>query len=298
VDSPTRIALALPARLHPKAGSGVSFVFLLPGLGETLRINGTVDERSGDTTAIAIAEVFVHCAQCILRSGLWRGGPARRAASPPDGVGPLRAPPVAGFLAAAPFALVSSWDAAGSSDTSPRGDEPGFLCALDGQTLAIADRRGNRRTDTFHNLLSCPQIAIAAMIPGRDELLHLRGTAYVTDDAALLATMAVGGKAPPPLALIVRVEHAEVVTNDAVRSAGLWRPAVRSAEVPDLMGVAAQHLIRSTAPGAKAALLRLVGRFLGAFPRLTRRLIDVAYRRGLAAEGYSGTRPTRRSPRA
>ncbi len=111
-----------------------------------------------------------------------------------DGIaGPLRAPAVAGFLASAPFAFVSSWDAAGSSDTSPRGDAPGFLRALDGETIAIPDRKGNHRTDTFHNLLSCPRVSVAAVVPGREDLLHLRGTAYVTDDAALLSTMALEG---------------------------------------------------------------------------------------------------------
>jgi hypothetical protein len=60
----------------------------------------------------------------------------------------------------------------------------------------------------------------------------------------------------------------------------------------------AHVFIRSAAPGATATLLRLVGRILGAFPRVTRRLIDVAYRRGLSAEGYSRTRLSRRSPKA
>lgn len=214
-----------------------------------------------------------------------------------EGVGPLRAPSVAGFLASAPFAIVSSWDAAGSSDTSPRGDEPGFLRALDGETIAIPDRKGNRRTDTFHNLLSCPQVSVAAVVPGREDLLHLRGTAYVTDDPELLSMMALGGK-PPRLALILRVEHAEVVTNEAVRVPKLWRASARIEDVPDLGGLAARHVARSNTRGVKAAVLRLLGRALGAFPSVLRRLMDFAYRQGLKAEGYALPAATEAEPRS
>lgn len=310
VDSPTRIAFALPPALPPpRAGGGVSFVFLLPGVGETLRLNGSVVERAEGVVVeraegvvvVAVEEAFVHCAQCILRSGLWRAVRARRVESSrqsdDESAGPLRAPAVAGFLASAPFAIVSSWDAAGSSDTSPRGDEPGFLRVLDGETIAIPDRKGNNRTDTFHNLLSCPQVSVAAVVPGREDLLHLRGTAYVTDDPALLSTMALGGK-PPRLALIVRVEHAEVIANEAVQASKLWRSSPRIEDVPDLMGVAAQHVAQNKARGVKAAMLRLLGRIFGAFPSFIRRLIDFSYHRGLTAEGYALPATTEAEPRS
>jgi uncharacterized protein len=308
VDSPTRIAFTLPPALPPpKAGSGVSFVFLLPGVGETLRLNGSVVERAQGVVVIAVEEAFVHCAQCILRSGLWRAARAPRVESPrpsdDESAGPLRAPSVAGFLASAPFAFVSSWDATGSSDTSPRGDDPGFLRALDGETIAIADRKGNHRTDTFHNLLSCPQVSVVAMAPGREDLLHLRGTAGVTDDPALLATMSLGRK-PPRLALIIRVEHAEVLANEAVRASKLWGASSRIEDAPDLMDMVPQHVAESArkVPGVTGAMLRLVssilGKIHGAFPSSLRRLMDFGYRRGLTAEGYTLPKATEAEPRS
>src|SRR5437868_2167044 len=57
------------------------------------------------------------------------------------------------FIGAAPFVLVASSDAAGHMDISPKGDPAGFVQVLDDSTLAIPDRPGNRRADTFRNVL-------------------------------------------------------------------------------------------------------------------------------------------------
>ena len=296
VDSPTRVSFDLRAdQPGPATGEGVSLVFLLPGVGETLRLNGSVAERSDTGVVIDLEEAFVHCAKCILRSRLWedvRMDSATPRVDSPIGdddepTGPLADAAVAGFLATAPFVAVSSWDAAGSGDTSPKGDRPGFIRVLDSRTLAIPDRKGNQRTDTFHNLLTCDQISLAAIVPGRDDVLHMRGTAYVTDDPALLSTMAVGEK-PPKAALIARVEHAEVEANDAVRMSRMWdRSAhVDPSRVPDLMQLGARHLANNNARGAKASMTRAVSKGLAASPKLLRRGVDRGYRKELEDEGY------------
>jgi PPOX class probable FMN-dependent enzyme len=64
----------------------VGLIFLVPGLGETLRVNGrgtlTTDPAILDATAIDgrrprvalgidVAECFIHCAKAFRRSGLW-----------------------------------------------------------------------------------------------------------------------------------------------------------------------------------------------------------------------------------
>ena len=67
----------------------------------------------------------------------------------------------ADFLARRPFAVISSWDVSGASDTSPLGDPDGFIKILDAHALAIPDRKGNQRIDTFHNLMSCDRISPA-----------------------------------------------------------------------------------------------------------------------------------------
>ena len=64
-------------------------------------------------------------------------------------------PNYAALIRAAPFAVVATHGPAGL-DCSPRGDGPGFVQVLDERTPAAADRRGNNRLDTLHNLLHDP----------------------------------------------------------------------------------------------------------------------------------------------
>jgi uncharacterized protein len=297
VDSPTRISFDLHAdEAAPVKGGGVSLVFLLPGVGETLRFTGYLAERLDSRVLLDLEEAWVHCAKCILRSRLWEdsgtdGAAARetqldRAGEIP---GPLDDGEIASFLASSPFLLLSSWDASGSSDTSPRGDHAGFVQLLDSHTLAIPDRKGNRRTDTFHNLLECDEIALAAVVPGRDEIAKLSGTAHVTDDPGLLSTMAVRpGEKPPKAALIVRTERASIVPNDAIGKSRMWERSshVDPAAVPDLMQLGAQHLAKSKARGAKASMTRAVSRGLAASPKSLRRGVDRGYRKELEEEGF------------
>ena len=285
VESPARFSFDLP---EPGEPSGpVSFFFLLPGVGEVLRVNGTVAGRDRARTSVDVVEAYVHCAQAVLRSGLWQPSAA---AEPPvaiEGDGPLCSPGVAEFLAAAPFLALSSWDAAGGSDTSPRGDQRTVARILDGRTLVIPDRRGNKRADTLHNLLRDDRLALAALAPGRNGVLHVRGRGAITDDPALLATMALSGSAPHA-ALIIDVEHAELTGNHAVTRSRLWNPEVRlrPGEAPDLMAIASAHLAAGSRQGF---LLRAAGAIPG-ITRLLRFAINRAYRSGLRKEGYGEVR--------
>jgi uncharacterized protein len=61
------------------------------------------------------------------------------------------------FIAAAPFAIVATRGADGWLDLSPKGDPAGFVAVLDAHTLAIPDRLGNNRLDSFANLLVHPR---------------------------------------------------------------------------------------------------------------------------------------------
>ena len=271
VETPTRLSFALPDG-SPRPGSGASLVFLLPGTGETLRVTASVADASGSRVMLDLHEAWVHCARCVMRSGLWRE---------PD-PGPSGDGTLAGFLAASPFVLVSSWDGDGHGTTSPKGDPPGFVRVLDECTLAIPDRRGNKRADTFRNLMACDEVSLAAVVPGRDDVLHLTGTAYVSDDPALLPTMALKDK-PPHAALVIHVDRSEVRPNEAVRTSRMWDRSADPAGAPDLMAVGARHL---AANKETASVTRAVSRGLTAAPRLARRAADAGYRKALRDEGY------------
>ena len=61
------------------------------------------------------------------------------------------------FIARSPFVIVASHDAEGRVDVSPKGDPAGFAHVLDHRTIAIPERPGNLRADTFRNVLQQPR---------------------------------------------------------------------------------------------------------------------------------------------
>jgi PPOX class probable FMN-dependent enzyme len=122
-----------------------------------------------------------------------------------------------------PFIVVSSISAAGAMDVSPKGDPPGFVQVLDRHTLAIPDRLGNNRADTFLNVLENPAVSILFAIPRRREVVRVSGTASLARDPELLERMAVCGKVPQ-LAMIVRVREAFFHCGKSMVRSGLWEP--------------------------------------------------------------------------
>jgi uncharacterized protein len=127
------------------------------------------------------------------------------------------------FIAACPFVLVASRGADGRIDVSPKGDPPGFIAVLDDKTLAIPDRPGNHRLDTFENLLTHPEIGLLFLIPGNGDTLRVSGKGKIVRDSTLQAKLAVNGKGPN-LVLIVTVEEAFMHCPKCVVRSGLWVP--------------------------------------------------------------------------
>ncbi len=130
------------------------------------------------------------------------------------------------FIALSPLCILSSVDADGRADTSPRGDPPGFVAVLDDQTLLIPDRPGNNQIDSLRNIAEHPRVGLLFLVPGMNETLRVSGTAEIVDDAGLLAPMAVGGK-PPLSGLRVTVEEAFLHCGRALIRSRIWDPAVQ-----------------------------------------------------------------------
>ena len=129
----------------------------------------------------------------------------------------------AGFIAQSPFVLIGSSDRDGNQDVSPKGDPSGFVVVLDEHTLAIPDRPGNRRGDTFSNIIENPAVALFFMVPGVPETLRVQGRASIVRDTALRERMSVNGKAPQ-LAIVVDVDEAFMHCPKCVVRADLWEP--------------------------------------------------------------------------
>jgi len=128
------------------------------------------------------------------------------------------------WIERSPFVVIASRDGAGAMDLSPKGDPAGFVRVLDDSTIAIPDRPGNRRLDTLQNVLEQPQVAVMFMVPGRDEVVRVEGTALVVVAPELLDTMVVDGRAPI-LALVVTIQSAMFHCGKSVIRSKLWSPS-------------------------------------------------------------------------
>lgn len=231
-------------------GAPAGLLALVPGYGETLRVNGRLRVRDAVVT-LDVEEALLHCAKAIMRSELWA---ARGAMPPADGASP---PGIDTFLADAPFVVLVSTDADGHADTSPRGDPPGLIRQVDDTTIAIAERPGNRRTDTLHNLMDEPSIALLAMQPGSHHVAEIRGTARVCTDDALLESMRLRNRTPK-VAILIDVAHRELRQEPALSAADLWNPARRidDGALPRAATIWADHVRRNTDAGAGARIAR------------------------------------------
>lgn len=245
--------LVLPAFADAEPGSPASTTFLIPGWREALRINGRLD--AADPSTLIVEEAFVHCGKAILRADLWN---ARAATVEPAGRGgPPLDPPSRAFLAASPFVVLTSMDAAGHADASPKGDPPGFVHVLGDSTLAIPDRRGNRRTDTLHNLVEDPRVAGLALAPGDHRTLELRGVVRVTDDEDLRRSFAMDGKVPHAV-LVLEVESSALERCEAIAASRLWDPNARPNldDLPAAGQMWSDHVRANRTPGFAAAVIR------------------------------------------
>jgi hypothetical protein len=127
----------------------------------------------------------------------------------------------ASLIAHSPFLVIASSDSDGNFDISPKGDPAGFVKVLDEKTLVIPDRLGNRRGDTFSNILVNPKIGLYFLAPGKRETLRVSGRAQIVQDSALLDSMAIKGKSPA-LAIVVTVDRAFFHCAKCVIRSGLW----------------------------------------------------------------------------
>jgi uncharacterized protein len=137
------------------------------------------------------------------------------------------------FIAHSPFMIISTCDADGNCDSSPRGDAPGFIRVLDDRTFLIPDRPGNKRVDSMRNILQTGRIGTLFLVPGYGETLRVNGRAEIIRDEEHLETMTVNGKRPT-LAIAVTAEQCFLQCAKAMHRSKLWERHER----PDLKSLA------------------------------------------------------------
>ena len=127
------------------------------------------------------------------------------------------------WLAASPFCLVATSDAAGRCDVSPKGDPAGFALVVDDTTLAVPERPGNRRADGFANILRNPHVGLIFFVPGRGDTLRVNGRASLLSDAPYADRMEVKGHRPVVI-LEIAVEEIYFHCSKAFLRSRLWEP--------------------------------------------------------------------------
>lgn len=255
---------ALDDPAHAQPGRGIGLLFLVPGLGETLRVNGRVTAVEAGDAIVAVDECYAHCAKALLRSDFWRPAAAPAAAADP-----------AAFLAASRFMALATADDALRTDLSPKGDPAGLLVRPCDGGIRFAERPGNRRTDSLRNMLARPCAAAMLLVPGSNRVALAHGATQISADAALREEFAVHDKVPK---LVTHVASPSIELRDsaALARARPWDAPVAPADI-DPAAIFAAHVRLNKTRGLAAALAR------GAvsIPGLMRQGLEQDYKRNM-----------------
>ena len=130
------------------------------------------------------------------------------------------------FIALSPLCVLSTANANGQPDASPRGDPPGFARVLDEKTLLLPDRPGNNQVDSLQNIVENPSVGLLFFVPGMSETLRVKGKAGIVIDEEVLALMQERGRAPLS-GLKIMVEEAFLHCGRALIRSRAWAPESR-----------------------------------------------------------------------
>ena len=153
------------------------------------------------------------------------------------------------FIGLSPLLVVSSANAAGHLDASPRGGAPGFAKVVDAHTLLIPDAPGNNRLDTLENIVATGQVGLLFLVPGVDETLRVNGRAVLSTDEADRA-LCTDERRTPKLVIRVTVQAAYLHCAKALMRSALWD--------------ASRHVDRAVLPSMGDMLRDQIGDRMGA----------------------------------
>ncbi|MDV3504374.1 pyridoxamine 5'-phosphate oxidase family protein [Marinobacter sp. M-5] len=191
---------------------GLSFgsLFMVSGMDETLRVNGTVSHVADGYATLKVAECYLHCAKSFRRSDFWL----------PSSVGQSQGE-LSDFIRQSRFLVLASINSRGEADVSPKGDPAHLLIQEDEGVLYLSDRPGNRRIDSFRNILEQPGVSVLALMPGCEDVLELRGKAELCSDDHLLQRFEINGK-KPKLIIKIRPASLRIRPSPAITRSALW----------------------------------------------------------------------------
>jgi len=230
---------------HESIAEGVGWgsLFLVPTLKESLRVNGVIESITNNTIRVKVSECYLHCAKAFMRSNFWEEqANSSTVDSPTD------------FCDLASFMLVATSNEHAQADLSPKGDPAGKLLCLREDGVWYPDRPGNRRVDSFRNLIGQPNIEIMALIPGSFQVLRVSGEAVLRVNDKIQNHFSVLDKAPK---LVVQIDSKKVSleTSEALQRAKLW-PATSPTLAFKAADIWKSHVKLSKSKGVQAKIAK------------------------------------------
>ena len=130
------------------------------------------------------------------------------------------------LIALSPLCVLSSANAEGQADASPRGDPPGFVQVLDDKTLLLPDRPGSNQVDSLQNIMQNPGVGLLFFVPGMNDTLRVKGKAEIVTDAEVLEPMTEKRRAPVSGLRVTVEEEAFLHCGRALIRSRIWDPEV------------------------------------------------------------------------
>jgi uncharacterized protein len=139
-------------------------------------------------------------------------------------------PAYSAFLERSRFCILSTVGPEGT-DGSPRGDEGPVVTALNPETLAMPDWKGNERIDSLRNILRDGRVSLIFLVAGSTTAVRVNGTARLTADQPLRARFAHGGILPRTV-IVIRIAEVYSQCARALQRSALWTSGDQSAHLP------------------------------------------------------------------
>jgi hypothetical protein len=162
IDDPS---LAVP-------GLGFGSLFLLPCIGEMMRVNGTVREVRDGEIRIAVEECYGHSGHALMRSQYW--------SALLEMLGPRNISALAATRRFMALAIVDGW---GRVELSPRDDPAGILARIEAGGSRLAGSPVNPAT-CFFQVPPPPRTAAMVLVLGAAQIIRVSGSARISNQAA------------------------------------------------------------------------------------------------------------------
>lgn len=210
----TRSTLLAPRRYLddvPPCRKGDAFgsIFLVPGLNETMRVNGVRVKDSKAGLEVKVTECYLHCAKAPMRSNFWNA-PNK----------PLKIFEATEFSVRAQCMFLATANSSIEADISPKGDPVGKLLKIKNNKLYFADRPGNRRVDSFRNMLTQSNVSLIILVKGCAQIMKVSGTVCIIQNSKIQKAFCVSGK-PPKLVTDITIDNLTISASLAVARAAL-----------------------------------------------------------------------------